>query len=389
MSDEKKIISELFNISETKFNNFSSYKNIMDDIEFYSISNFQNSIIYITNIIKSHIYKKINEKKLYKAKNLNTKDLNPKISIIIYCKEIKFLEESLISIIEQNDFFSFEIIIVYDNENKLVLNDNFNYSNIHILNNQNQRGIIYSFIAGALASKGEYILNFQSGYTFAKNNTLNTLYSFSKLNKIDVLEFDLLINKDDTINESSFKLFKCYHFDSDLNTSIIKYNKKYKEFDLEKELLINKLIRTEIYQDIIKKYKLINFKKIIYNHYDDILIYLLNQNKYTFTHINIFGVVNNIKHTSSLKLNKIANKNEQKINDSLFYINFLFTHSKNEYEDKKYVYDEYINLLSIIYNKFAPKSDISIKLFKKFIECKYIKEIDKLELSFFKNSLNN
>ena len=153
--------------------------------------------------------------------------------------------------------------------------------------------------------------------------------------------------------------------------------------------MINKLVRSEIYKSIIYKYKLFEYNKIIYNNYDDIIIFLLEQKKYSFQHTNRFGVIKNINDFNSLELNQIANKNEQQINDSIFFINFLFEHSRNRYKEKKLVYDKYVNLLSLINNKFTNNPIESFKLFKKFMKCKYIKEIEKQELLFFYNSLKN
>ena len=416
LSKDKKTIIDIFNINRNQSELLSSYTYFMNMSEFNSIFNFQNHIINISSKFKKNIYyiinkAKINKKyfqyiyvnetnsslkinkiitlKIKKHKRKTKKGFRPKISIILYCNEVKFLEETLNSIIEQRLFFSFEIIIVYDNINKLFFSNNFKYNNIVIINNLNQKGIMYSYTIGVLASKGDYILNFQPGYTLSKKNILENIYNIAVDMKIDILEFNLLINKDIVINENSYNLVKCGHFQSILNTSQIKYNKNYKEIDHEKELLINKLIRAEIYKDIIYKYEFIKYKKVIYNNYDDILMFLLNKQKYIFKHCDIFGVIKNINFVKSLKLNKLSINNEQMVSDSIFYINFLFKHSSNKYNDKKFVYNEFINILGLVYNKFIPKSNKSIKLLDKFINSDYINEIEKQELKFFYNSLNN
>lgn len=269
------------------------------------------------------------------------------------------------------------------------LSDNFKSNNIRIINNQNQKGIIYSNSIGIIASKGKYILLLQSGYTLADKDILMNLYNCAINNNIEILEFNLLINKDDNINENSFNLYKCQHMNSSFNTSDIKYNKHYKEFDQEKELLINKLILSSFYKDIINQYKLVKCKEIIYNFYDDILIYLFNKRKYIFKHIDLFGIIKNINQVNSLELNQLINNDEHKLFDSIFYINFLFEHSPNTYKDKKIVYDKFVNILGLVYNKLVYKSNLSIKLLRKIMDCEYINQTEKLELNFFYNSLNN
>ena len=421
LPEEKKEIFNIFNIQRNQSKLLSTYSYLMNNKEFTLISQFQNMIINISNKNENYIFHKLNKTKLTKLhkiyfqyiyininnscsifnvnkiiklklkknKKQSTKGIYPKVSIIIYSNEIKFLEETLISIIEQKNFFSFEIIIVYDNVDKMCFSTNFKYKNIIIINNLKRKGIMYSFLIGTLASKGQYILNFLSGYTLTKKNVLIKLYNYANDKNIDILEFNLLINKDEYINKSSLNLYKCLHYNSSLNTNIIKYNKNYKEIDQDKELLINKLFKAEIYKDIIYKYELIKYDKIIYNYFDDILIYLIKKEKYIFQNINVFGVLQNIKNINTLKLNQNINSVEQKISDTIFYINFLFENSANEYKEKKYVYDEYVNRLNLINNKIVPKSNESIKLFKKFMKCKYINKLEKLELAFFYDSLNN
>ena len=149
------------------------------------------------------------------------------------------------------------------------------------------------------------------------------------------------------------------------------------------------VIKTSTYKDLIYKYKLDHHKKVIYNYFDDIIIFFLSKRLYKFRHSKTFGIIKNINSVKSLELNKIANNIEQKRNDSLFYINFLFEHSSNNYKEKKLVYEKYINILSLIHNKFLPESNKSIKLLNKFLKCEYINEIEKLELIFFYNSLKN
>ena len=416
LPENKEKINNLFNITSKHSRILSSFLYIMNETEFNIIRKFQNCVINISKKHKKYISQTLNKNKLNKIHSqfifINDSSSNfdinkiiklkskknqenskesflTTISIIIYCNEIKFLEETLYSLIEQKNFFSFEIIIIYDNIEHLSLSAHFKYNNIYIINNADKKGIMYSFNKGILASKGKYILNLKSGYTLTKKNILKSLIALIEYENVDILEFNLLINKDDIINENSFDLYKCNHFNSTIDTNEIKYNKNYKEIDQNKELLINKIIKSDIYKDLIHKYKLNNYNEVIYNYYDDILNFLFDKQKYTLKHVDIFGIIKNIKCINLLDLNQISNNIQQKISDSVFYINFLFDHSLNDYREKKYVYDQYINKLGLLYNRYSPKSNKSLKLLRKFINCEYINEIERKELAFFYNSLIN
>ena len=117
---------------------------------------------------------------------------NPIISIIIYCNEIKFLQKTINSIIMQNDFFSFEIIIIFDYFGRMNLSNNFKYDNIHIVNNQSPKGIMYSYLIGSIFSKGKYILHFQSGYSLIKKNILIKTLLYHQNNYIIFYDEDII-----------------------------------------------------------------------------------------------------------------------------------------------------------------------------------------------------
>ena len=108
-----------------------------------------------------------------------------------------------------------------------------------------------------------------------------------------------------------------------------------------------------------------------------------------FKRINIFGVIKNIKNTKALYINIMIEGKKQKIKDILFYINFILENSYNTFKGKKFVINEFFNVMSIIYNKFNRISREAYNLYKKFIKCPYITKIDKYYIKFFYNSLVN
>ena len=383
--------------------------NIRNIISSQYISNKDRQIIFKKLKIKYKQYKKwINYeyfmnyseyKDIFNFHNINNNDskenkfniLNPKITIIIFCFDFNYLKKTINSILNQKHII-LEIILINDNiiKNNLNIIKNYirKYKNIKYLSNKYKKGMLYSYSKGVLESKGEFILLLKSGDTLTKDNILSQVYNSTINNKNDILEFNLLINGNENINSNSLRLYICKHIKSEIILPSFKYNKNYKEIDQEKDLINNKLIRSNLLKDIIKKYNLNKYKNKIYNYFDEIILFLIYKEKRKFIHINNFGVIlltNNIK-----KFSEIFLKNEeQKINDSIFYINFLFENTRNNFKEKKIVLYEFYNILSIIYNKFNKITKTSEKLYKKFLYCKFIEESEKTNLKFYISSLLN
>ena len=373
---EKKKLFKNLNVQIKKYNIFKTYKYMMNEKEYNNIIKFQ-----ILLESKSKVFSYYNN--LIKRKY--------QISIIIYCKEFRFLRKTIYSILNQIN--NNEIIIIYDNNDetnlKYIKKLTNEYINIKLINNEGSKGIIYSYSIGILNANGEFILTLQPGYTLARENSLFSLYNSAKNYNLDILEFNLLINNKNKIYNNSLSMYKCLHYNSNKDLDSIKNNVKSQSIDQEKELLFNKLIKTNIFKKIISKYKLYSLNITIFNYYENIFIFLFNKYNLKFKHIDQIGIIQNKNNIEIIKYEKVSNSKNQLINDSLFYINFIFDHSNNTYLDKKFVFFEFINILSIIYNKFNKITNNSIKLIEKFINCKYINIEDKKELMFFYNSLIN
>ena len=384
----KKLFPKLYNflINKAIINEYLSYeqrklfkKNINLNSSSEYIENFENEVIYNHQITNFN-------------KNKRNKLSYPKISIIIFCIEYKYLNETINSILNQN-FKYYEIILIYDsneqNDIDLIKKYLKRNPNINIINNKNKKGILYGISIGVLSSKGKYILILEPSNILAKQNILKDLYKIISDRNIDILEFNLLINNQENINSNNLIIYKCSHFKSEINLDIIKYNKNYLSIDQYKDLLINKLIKSDLFKRLIKEYDLNKLQRKVYNYIDNILLYILQKSNNKFSRTNIYGVIKNIKHSNSLNINKIIEDKIQKIKDSIFYINFILKNSKNSFKEKKFVLKEFFNIMSLIYNKFNFISKDANILHKKFMKCPYIDQNDKKYLKFFYNSLIN
>ena len=260
------------NIRDNKFNVLTDYNHFIEPSEFNSISSFHNSSIYLNNT--HNISKEI------------------KISIIILYDNLEFLEKTIGSL-ENQLFENFEIILIYDDNNKINFGicKKYNelYPNIKLINNKEEKGLFYSYSIGIIYSKGNYILILEAGITLTKNSILSGLYNNLINDEIDILEFNILLNYNEVLQMNSLSLYRCNHFNSEIDLSIIKYNKKYKELDEEKEILSNKIIRADIIKKITSKYILIHNKRKIYNYFDDIILFLVYKYNTKFKQIDLLG----------------------------------------------------------------------------------------------------
>ena len=196
------------------------------------------------------------------------------------------------------------------------------YTNIKLIINK-RKGVISSYFTGILESKGEYILTIKPGYTLSKRTILNEIVKNIDDN-LDILEFNLLINDNEIIRNDSLYLYKCSHFKSEINIDSFLFNQNYKKIDLEKELIINKLIKSNVYKRIINKYKYFFIDNKIYYYFDELILFLFKKEKIEIKHINNFIIIKNSKIIKSFDLYPEINNETQLSEDSIFYINFLF-----------------------------------------------------------------
>lgn len=375
--DDKEYILKELEIDKNQFQSWNSYLYLMNTSEFKDILNFQ-KLSYTKTI-----------------KQINNTLTGIRISIIILCYEFKYLKNTINSILNQI-FEHYEIIIIYDNDdyNNLYLIQNYikNFKNIKLVNNKNKRGKIYSYSIGILSSIGEYIMMIEPGQNLAKNNILDNLYNYIVNSKFDIVEFDLLINYNDNITNNSLNLYICEHIIPKINLTSLKFNKNYKGIEREKEILSNKLIKLSLFKKIIKEYKLIDLNIKLYNYYDDIIFFILSKYEHKFNHMNLFGIIKYINKTNNLYKNNLIDDKAQIIHDSIFYINFLFEHTKNSFQEKEIALNEFNDILSILFNKFNKKNNKTMpqyQLLDKFLNCKYINEFNKYILKFYFISLIN
>ena len=205
-------------------------------------------IIYILLFV--WFFKIINKKKIIKEKSIFSQ---PKISIFlpIYNKG-RYLNRSIGSIQNQS-IKDIEIISVNDGSEDNTLNILSQMakkdSRIKIVNNEKNRGLLYSRAMGIINSKGEYLMNLDPDDELEGQNTLQYLYDIANKSKLDVVSFGLIKKNSFT----SIKTFMCSNFNHILfQPEIFISGSKNGDY-----LITNKLVKKEL---LIKVYEIFKSK---------------------------------------------------------------------------------------------------------------------------------
>ena len=136
-------------------------------------------------------------------------------------------------------------------------------------------------------------------------------------------------------------------------------------------------------------YKINECKEIIDYYYNDIFSFIFENNFHKFKRISSESIYMSDIYFDKPKFNNFTSEDTKRINETIFYINFIFDNSENENNIKEKVLKEFFNVLSIIFNKFTKRKKNSLKLLNKFIRSHYISKDNKIMLKFYYSSLIN
>lgn len=353
-------------------------------IKQFNIQKYLFSHLYLTSDEINNIINSISNSQtnIYNEKYLS------ELSIVIVFSNFEKISKLIKSINYQN-FNNLEVIIIYDGENEKQLNllnnyiQSFNY--IKLISNPIKKGKVYSISRGVLISKGKYIMILDENYFFSNKYSFQFLCNKIKEYDLDILEFDIY-----KIIQNKYKiLYKCHHFISQFNLSIIKYNLEFNEIDIKPELMTNKIFKTKYLQDIIIQFKLDQFNEIIDAYSNNIFSFLISSNNHKFNRTSSIHIYINDIDYEKIKFKNFTADKINIVNETITYINFIFFNSKSTYNCKEKILKEFINVLSIVFNKFTKVSKSSLTLLNRFIVSDYISIKNKKLLKFYYRSLIN
>ena len=304
-------------------------------------------MIILCFIIYIFIFWKISFNESFLRYNNN----NPKISVFIpiYNKE-KYIKRSIQSIQKQT-LKEIEIIAVDDNskDNSLLEIKQLAKEDkrIKIVNNKNNRGLLFSRAMGILSSTGEYLLNLDPDDELEGEDNLQYLYDNTKNSRIDVISFASFFKGR---NRTMLKCNNFHHIQHQPELFLSAFNSSNR---LEDYLIWNKLIKREIY---LKAYEIFKDK--------------INGEKWNYHEDNIWSILVH-RYAQSLRcLNKVIyiyNEFSDSLMNNRFNLielnNLIYRHEMYERifnkDESKYLIAEIL-----VFFYYIRKMDVLVKLIK-------------------------
>ena len=375
----------LFNyIKETIFENrkFDDY-----------IEAFNKAKDFINNNMKGILINK-QEIRLYKK---------PKISVVIPCYNCKdFILRTIRSIQNQN-FSSFEIIIVNDfsiDNSSLFLNQLQNEDKrIKVINNAKNMGILYSRSIGALSSKGKYIFPIDNDDMLLYKDVFSIVTNIADLDNLDITIFNS-IKTSLKPNVYSTKISKV-EFESNHKSNLILYQPELGYYqispstDLEKlefneELIHGKCIKTKIYKRALNKLGKERFSRHMILGEDDLANNIIFNTGKKAKFIQKYGYIYIERPDSSAKMQKDI---IMPLINYIYILDVMIDFTKELPRNTKVL----VNYIIFLFNKEYLKEAINrnkyinklfISCLERILNCKYISNNYKKEIRKRGKSLN-
>jgi glycosyltransferase involved in cell wall biosynthesis len=319
----------------------------------------------------------------------------PKISIIVPLYNCEKTITSSIHSIQYQNMSQIEIILINDfsedNTSYIIEKIQKDDHRIKIINNQKNRGTLYSRCIGVLVSKGNYIFNLDNDDLYFCEDLFDNIYHIANNETLDIINF-LTIN----VNNYALKISQMKNLFSvvypnefylkqpDLGKWMIKYKERYV---VHHNMIWDKCINSNIYKKAIY---LMGFKK--YSQYvswaeDTSINYIIFKISKSFKYIKKYGIIhfkgkNTASNTQSL---------DSKIFGEIFFLDILFNFSNNNNEEKNLIIGQIFYIYKR-YKYFKFNNDINSNLLKhilnKIINCGFLnknnrRKIKKIFYSFF------
>ena len=312
---------------------------------------------------------------------------NIKISVIIPIFNCENSIKLSINSIENQNLQNFEIILINDfsTDNSKIVIENIQKEEprIFIINNNKNMGTLYSRNIGVLAARGKYILALDNDDLFINEDLFHKIYKEAEKKKYDIIEFKTIIGYN---YYSNITEMKDDPFIKNKN-NIVVYQPELSLFSLTNNdvHIWGKGIKTEIYKKAVNYLGKRRYSIYLCYSEDDVMIFLLFKLSDSFKSINKYGLFHLISNkTASFYLSK-----NHILFSKIYFMNFLFDYTKNNFEEKKYVVIYSIKFLNRFFSKISlnkENRDYLNLVLKKILNTSFISENDKqILITKFKN----
>ena len=359
----------------------------------YKINDTLNENTYF-KIVREFIDINTNGTFIYDNKQFK-KTGSPKISIITTVHNGEAFIKNSIRSIQNQDLHDIEMLIVEDmsedNTLKIIKELREEDPRIILIENDRNRGILYSIIKGVLNAKGKYIIMLDAYDFLATENALSIIYEECEKDKLDMLGFGAAQGNLD------METYKYTHtsFHNSLQTSII-YQPELSEraYDKNKngqitevhDTLWGYLFKKDLFIKAIKEIdeKYLKIKNIFIGDY--LLFFIITKLAKSLKYIKKFlyvAIQNKISQNPAVKFyfeDKIKHLNKYRCQNYLSYIDFVYSKSNNNFKLASFVFEKYF-----LNNECKRELSIRSELIR---ICKLILENQFIEKSL-KEKINN
>ena len=217
-----------------------------------------------------------------------------------------------------------------DEKDYLLLEKYINlFYNIKIINIKSKKGIINSIYKGTKIAEGKYLMILNQNCFFLEPNTFTNIQNELEREYVDILEINLY----KLLPNNYMNLYKCKHYQSRCNFTKLKYNLEVNDIDINDELLTNKLFKIKYFKDIFKKFKINEHTEINDIYYNEIISFIIDSTVYTLKTSSSINIYINEFDMNKFKFNDFTSVENNLINQTINYIDFLFDNSKDSPHD--------------------------------------------------------
>ena len=324
------------------------------------------------------------------------KDINyskseaPNISVVIPVYNSEKYIKGVVRSIQNQNYNNLEIILVNDfssdNVSNVITEMQREDERIILINNNENRGTLYSRCIGVLSTKGKYIFTLDNDDLFFDETVFDELYNEAIIGDFDIVEFKALrhYNFHINIHHLEYTIYSNNNhnvaiFQPELSIYPRKRGDNYGVYDC---FLWGKIIKAEKYKKTINIIgKNVYSNKIIWGE-DLITSYVLFRTVYSFKFIGKLGIFRyyNKKTATFTTTNNLLSSS------LIIYLDLVFNMTSNTIDEKKYVtflaLDSFQENWKITNLKDEHKKYLSSVL-NRILKCEYILDVDKKRIRDF------